>query len=167
MLKEEDQFISIDVGIIVRVEVAEGLSHSVPLLSYLIDKFIEHIFVLDDGQGGHLFISTLSNFLLLHVLFLRWVLLRVVAEDETCQVMNFVAHPTREVSVGEPSRPIFSTIRELHHLHKVAIFYRDVGTVYGHDVFWLDKSIMVLINRQECLIDRCKVTRNLGADLFV
>lgn len=55
----------------------------------------------------------------------------------------------------------------LHDFHQVLIVDLNVGAVQSHNVFWLDESIMILVDFEEGFIDRVEATRYFLAKYLV
>ena len=147
MLKKVKQLAFVDIGVVILIEILECLAHCSPLLSDLVDELnqdvpVSHLLLRCDP-----FVATLAPLIFLEVHLIVRVALRVVSENETCQVMNLIAHPDAEVVVVESSRAICLRIDSLHDFDQVSVLDRDVGPVQRHDVFRLDKAVMVLVNR--------------------
>ena len=98
-VQKEDQLFLLDVLVVVLVEVFESLVDGAPLLANLVDKAVQNVAVRHQGDRCCAFVFTLQPLLRPHELLLDRVLLRVMAEDKTGQVVDFVAHPFAEVSI--------------------------------------------------------------------
>ena len=129
MLEEENEFIPIDVGIVILIEVLESLADCAPLLSDLEYKSVHKVTIVNDCLSSCLLVVTLRQLLVLQVLILRRVALRVVSKNETRKVVNHVTNPSAKVCVVQATRTVCTRVMCLQNFNQVGIVDRYMGPV--------------------------------------
>ena len=147
------QFFLVNIFIVINIEIPEGLAHSAPLLRNLRDKLDQDVSAFHCLLRSHLLVISLFFLLLRLVHLILRIALRIVSEDETCQVMNFVTHPAAEVVIIESAGPVSLRVYTLHDFDQVSILNRDVRPVHRDNVLRFYQPVMILVNRQKRLID--------------
>ena len=143
MLKKSSKLCFVDIGVIILIECFKCFPYGLPLLTNLLYKFLEHITLIDHNVCYNPDISSLFLFLFFKVYLILGVTPRIVSEDETCQVMNFIAHPFAEVGIIDFASAILSRINIFHNFKQVGILYGQVGAIDRHEIFRFNPAVMV------------------------
>lgn len=154
MFEEKDKFVLLDVLIIVFIEVVESFANSFPLLPDLADQLLEDISVVHQRHTSlFLLFLAIQIFVVLEEFVEHGIPFRIMAKEEASKVVNFGAQPFRKVGEIQATRPVLRRITLLHNFEKIFVNDLNMGPIDGHNVFWFDQSVMILINEQECLVD--------------
>ena len=105
--------------ITILVEIFERSTYSAPLGLDLVDNFLHIVYTLCQIINSGPYVHPLLRILLHQVLLEVRVAARVMAEDETCEVVDFVTHPQTEVSIVKPATSVLSCAFTFHDFNEV------------------------------------------------
>ena len=85
------QFFFLNKSVCILIELSKSFANCGPLLPNLLNQFVFDVSVDEQSASCLTLVTAFTSFLLFHMLFKTWVPPTVVAENEACQVVNFIA----------------------------------------------------------------------------